>query len=213
MALAPTSAQPVDEFVLSTTTAAYPTLWVYLPYAIGNPPSGRSAEKADKPAQPFVELRLEEKNTDDDAYSQRTIMTIPPAQAGIVGIPLTPANLEAPLDVNKLYQWLFVVHCVPGDASANKFTRLTLLRVTPESRIPSSLEQSISEQQRKLYTQYGLWEDVQRGVWNDFITALAARRCRSSHDLTLVTLWTQALKDVGLQSIATQPLTCAPPAL
>ncbi|MBW4471859.1 MAG: DUF928 domain-containing protein [Stenomitos rutilans HA7619-LM2] len=208
-ALAPTPVQAVDEQALGATTAAYPTLWFYLPYTIGQSTPSTQAEKSDKTPQPFVELRLEEKNADDSAYHQRTILTMSYTQAGIIGIPLTSTS-QSPLEVGKLYHWLFVIHCVPGDASANKFTRLSLLRVTPESRVPQPLEQSIPRPQRKLYTQYGLWDTVNDGVWNDFITALAALRCRSPNDATLTTLWAQSLTDVGLQSVAKQPLQCPP---
>ena len=211
-ALAPTSEHTVDQLVLSATTAAYPTLWFYLPYNIGASTTGTQKQKADTTTQPFIELR-EEKEAGDNTYSQRTLTTLFQVQAGIIGIPLNQASLPEPLEVGKLYHWLLVIHCVPSDASANKFTRFALLRVAPASRNPQALEQSVSVEQRQLYTQYGLWETVQEGGWNDFITTLAALRCRSTHDRTLATLWTQSLKDVGLQSIATQPLTCTPSAL
>lgn len=206
-AIAPTSAQLIDEFVLSVTTQAYPTLWFYLPYTIGAPSSSAGTAKAGKPVPPAIELRLEEKDADDDAYSQRTIMTLSHAKAGIVGFPLTPESLQTPLEVDKLYRWLLVVHCIPGDASANTFTRLNLVRVAPQPLDPQSLE--FSAPQRKLYTQYGLWEAVQAGAWNDFITTLAALSCRSPNDATLTAVWAQSLTDVGLKPIAQKPLLCA----
>jgi hypothetical protein len=166
---------------VSTTTAEYPTLWFYLPYAI----------TSDRPA----ELRREDPDPVDQNYvQQRTVLRLTNAPAGVIGVRL-PAT-EAPLGINQSYHWTFVVLCDRQDTSTNQFVSGEIVRLTAQSNLMQQIRQT--GQRSHLYTQAGLWEDA--------ITTLADLKRRSPNDSQLTAEWTNLLKTVGLEAIATKPI-------
>jgi Domain of Unknown Function (DUF928) len=170
-----------SSFLVSTTTAEYPTLWFYLPYAI----------TPDRPA----ELRREDPDPTDQNYvQQQTVLRLTDAPAGVIGIRL-PVT-EAPLQVDRVYNWTFVVLCDRQDTSTNQFVSGSIVRLTAQSNLMQQIRQT--KQKSRFYTQAGFWEDA--------ITTLADLKRRSPNDSQLTDEWTALLKTVDLEAIATKPV-------
>ncbi|KAM3108648.1 DUF928 domain-containing protein [Phormidesmis sp. 146-33] len=170
-----------SSFLVSTTTAEYPTLWFYVPYAI----------TPDRPA----ELRRDDPDPTDRNYvQQQTVLRLTNAPAGVIGVRL-PAT-EAPLKIDQSYHWTFVVLCDRQDASTNQFVSGAIVRLTAQSSLMQQIQQT--GQQSRLYTQAGFWEDA--------VTTLADLKRRSSNDSQLTAEWTALLKTVDLEAIATKPI-------
>ncbi|MGV0029333.1 DUF928 domain-containing protein [Phormidesmis priestleyi] len=168
-------------FLVSTTTGEYPTLWFYLPYAI----------TPDRPA----ELRREDPDPTDPNYvQQQTVLRLTDAPAGVIGVRL-PAT-EAPLEIDRSYNWTFVVLCDRQDASTNQFVSGAIVRLAAQSNLMQQIRQT--GQQSRFYTQAGFWEDA--------ITTLADLKRRSPNDSQLAVEWTNLLKTVDLEAIATKPV-------
>lgn len=179
-----------------TTAADYPTLWFYVPYAIG----------ASVPASLWVEEP--ESGSDPSAdrvyYTQRQVLSLPPTPAGIVSIQLP--RTEPALTAGRTYRWLLVVQCSATDLSSNKVAALELSRVSQPSTITPSGQASLDAQ---------LDAYRQAGLWSEFITILATAYCEDSARQRLpgdgvTTEWSQMLQDIGLEAIAAQSdLTCS----
>jgi Domain of Unknown Function (DUF928) len=172
-----------SSFLVSTTTAEYPTLWFYLPYAI----------TPDRPA----ELRRETPDPTDQNYvQQRTVLRLTDAPVGVIGVRLPPT--EAPLGVNQSYNWTFVVLCDRQDASTSQFVSGSIVRLAAQSTLIQQLRQTDPKQRSRLYTQAGFWEDS--------ITTLADLKRRSPNDSQLAAEWINLLKTVDLEAIAAKPI-------
>jgi hypothetical protein len=188
-ALMPLDTTASHNQAIGTTTAAYPTFWFYLPYAL----------TPDRPA----ELLVERPDPTDPRYTQqRLLMQVTAVPAGVVGLRLPPT--EAPLTVNQPYHLKLVVRCNPQDASANQFVDATIVRLP----VPASLQQQVQtaspREQARLYASAGFWEDA--------VTTLATLRRQAPQNAQLATAWETLLAEVELTPIANRPIVnCCEP--
>lgn len=190
----PTGAQPLTALVPATidptapgetpleavwglTTAERPTFWFYLPYAL----------TADRPGE-FVLL------DDENNYVYQAAI-VGSGGEGVIGVPL-PAT-AAPLAVDRLYSWTFLVYC---EADNPTFTQGQIQRVALPASLASGMPETATAQ-AALYARHGLWHDA--------LTALAAA---DRSDPAIAADWRSLLESVGLGEIADRPLLdcCAP---
>ena len=95
----PNEKQPNEISVWGQTTAAYPKIWVFMPYTSKN-----------------TQLTLSLQNDrEDDLY---TAKIIPPAMPGIISIQI-PTSLQ-PLKVNQSYRWKLTAKVYCGQKSEEK---------------------------------------------------------------------------------------------
>ena len=125
------------EFVWGLTTAAHPTLWFYLPYAIA-------------PELP-IEFVLQDEQ-DNDIYHTTLTTSTPP---GIFHLQLP--TTATPLAVGKMYHWYLIVNC---DPDAPPMVEGWVQREAVNPALASQLQQATPRQQAALYAQHGIWYDA-----------------------------------------------------
>lgn len=178
--------------VWGLTTAERPTFWFDIPYA--------------KEAIASMEFVLQDSSTPaHDIY--RTQLTAPD-QPGIISVRI-PSTVP-PLRVGDLYQWFFKVRLkceAKPDANQPVFKQRIpkeelygwIERVSPSPTLAEQLQQATPQQQTALY--------IENGIWYDALAALAELRLANPQSSALTEDWQSLLKSVGLESLATKPLT------
>jgi hypothetical protein len=162
------------------TIADRPTLWFYVPYS---PDSGLEAE-----------FTLIDK-TENDVYKTTFPLKEKP---GIIGLKL-PETLR-PLQAGKRYKWVFSMICDPTNPSANIFVNGEIERIPLDSTLQAQLKKmSDPKAQSALYAENELWSEA--------LTTLAQARRRNLKDPTLQADWSNLLKSMNLDDIASEPLT------
>lgn len=169
--------------VIGTTASDRPMLWFYVPYQIGDKVSAQLWQQERDP---------QASSQNEELYNERLIMSLPATTPGLVGIQLP--DTESSLKVNTIYNWFLTVQCNPDDPSTAKFVDLSLVRVTPETAVPSAIAAAPPRKQLAAYTQ--------RGLWNEAITVLNTARCNPTGDSELVDEWSNVLRAIGLRDIA-----------
>ena len=128
---------------------------------------------------------------DNQVYSQ-TFIPIK-GEPGIIS--LKSADSTPPLEVGKNYQWAVVLVCnekpSPNDPVVTSWVRRVGLP-QPENYQKADLKQA------NAYSQ--------QGIWYDAVITLARIRNTQPDNQAVVNIWTNFLKSVGLDAIATQPL-------
>lgn len=170
------------ESVFGLTTAASPTLWFYIPYALTS-----------KTPIEFV-LQDEQGN---NIY--KTSFTTDQGQPGIVSFSL-PSTATA-LKVGKMYHWYLIIDCAPDNPPA---VEGWIKRVAINSTLTRRLQTATPQQRVALY--------ATNGIWYDALTTLAELRGANPEDATLLNDWVSLLHSVGLDALMNEPLTqcCAP---
>jgi hypothetical protein len=160
------------------TIADRPTLWFYIPYS----PDARLS----------AEFTLKENN--------KVYKTIFPLKEkpGIIGLKL-PETLP-PLQAGKRYTWVLSVICNPDRRSADIFVHGEIERISLDSTLQAQLKKiSDPKAQSALYAENQLWSEA--------LTTLAQARRRNLKDRTLQADWSNLLKSMNLDDIASEPLT------
>lgn len=164
------------------TIADHPTLWFYVPYS---PDSGLEAE--------FTLF-----DVDDEAvniYQTRFPLKEKP---GIIGLKL-PETLR-PLQAGKRYKWNFSVICNPNNRPADISVDGYIERIPLDSTLQAQLKKiSDPKAQSALYAENELWPEA--------LTTLAQARRRNLKYRTLQADWSNLLKSMNLDDIASEPLT------
>jgi hypothetical protein len=161
------------------TIADYPTLWFYIPYS----PDRLSAE--------FT--LLDEK--ENDVYKTTFPLKEKP---GIIGLKL-PETLR-PLQAGKRYKWVLSVICNPNNRTADISVYGDIDRISLDSALQVQLKKmSDPNAQSALYAENELWPEA--------LTTLAQARRRNLQDRTLQADWSNLLKSMNLDDIASEPLT------
>lgn len=164
------------EFVWGKTVAERPTFWFYVPYTLT--------------AKLPVEFVLQDEAQKPVYEATFTAIGTSP---GIISFQLpSPA---APLEVNKMYHWYFVVNCDPDDPI---FVEGWIQRSLLNSELKRQLEQATPREQVSLY--------AANGIWYEAMTSLAELRHANPKDTSLTTDWTGLLQSVGLGAIAQEPI-------
>jgi hypothetical protein len=168
------------EILPPATIADRPTLWFYVPYS---PDSGPEAE--------FT--LIDEK--ENDVYKTKFPLKEKP---GIIGLKL-PETLP-PLQAGKRYKWNFSMICNPNNRSDDVFVNGDIERISLDSTLQAQLKKmSDPKAQSALYAKNSLWSEA--------LTTLAQARRRNLQDSTLQADWSNLLKSMNLDDIASEPLT------
>jgi len=177
---ADSTAAETTETLPPATIADHPTLWFYVPYS---PDARLSAE--------FT--LIDEK--ENDVYKTTFPLKEKP---GIIGLKL-PETLS-PLEAGKRYYWVFSVICQPNNRSQDNFVYGDIERISPDSTLQAQLKKmSDPKAQSALYAEKELWPEA--------LTTLAQARRRNLQDRTLQADWSNLLKSMNLNDIASEPLT------
>jgi Domain of Unknown Function (DUF928) len=163
---------------LGLTVAERPTFFVYVPQT--------TAKEAS------FSLQDESQN-----LIYRTKVALP-STGGVVSISL-PKTATA-LEVGKDYKWVVEIHCLadldPDNPLVNGWVRRT--QVNPA--LADKLKQAKTSVERaEVYSEAGIWYEA--------IASMADARRSQPQDSRLAQSWEQLLTSVGLEAIATQPLT------
>ncbi len=156
------------------TTAAYPTLWFYLPET--------TAEMAnfwliDEQGDLVYDLMLELQG-----------------QVGLIALPLDRMEDMPALEVGQRYEWTFALVCDPLDRGGDVLVSGELERIELPPEQATRLDSLTEPQQRALaYAELGLWHDM--------LTPLAQLYREQPSDGDLAGLWEQMLDDAGLSAL------------
>lgn len=163
-----------ETYVGGRTTAAYPTFWFYVPYALT--------------ADLTAEFILQDEAGQDLYRVTSAELPISKPTPGIVGVTL-PAT-AAPLEVGKVYQWYFKLSC---GAEAPLYVQGGIERVALPPELASQLANATPQEQAKLY-----WQNE---VWYDAATILARLYQNNPTDPTIQSAWADLLRSIGLEDI------------
>ncbi|MDZ8258165.1 DUF928 domain-containing protein [Nostoc sp. ChiQUE01b] len=128
---------------------------------------------------------------DNQLYSQSFIAI--KGEPSIISI--KSADNSPPLEVGKNYQWVLALICgekpSPNDPVIISWVRrVALPQLQSQQRITLEQVDAYSEQ----------------GIWYDAVIALAQIKSTQPDNQAIAYIWTDFLKSVGLEAIATQPL-------
>jgi Domain of Unknown Function (DUF928) len=166
-----------ETYVGGSTTAAHPTFWFYVPYAL----------TADLTAEFILQ---------DDAGED--VYRIPSANfptsertPGIIGISL-PSTV-APLKIGKVYQWYFKLTC---KMEAPTYVQGGIERIPPDSDLAGQLANVSPQEQVRLYLANDLWYDA--------VNVLAQLRRTRPTDAAINAAWVDLLRSVKLEDISSE---------
>ncbi|MEH2184274.1 DUF928 domain-containing protein [Nostoc sp.] len=129
---------------------------------------------------------------EDNQLHSQTLIPIK-GEPGIISI--KSADSSPPLEVGKNYQWVLVLTCgekpSPNDPVITSWVRRVVL---PQ----------LQSQQRTTLEQADIYSE--QGIWYDALITLAQIRNTQPNNQAIADIWTDFLKSVGLEAIATQPL-------
>lgn len=169
----------VPENNLGLTEAAYPTFFFYIP------------ESQTPKAIEFVLLD----DSDRQVY-ETTFMTT--GTAGIINLSLPSFAGLQPLEIGKNYHWYFSMLCNPLNRAEDVFVEGWIQRVEPNPVLALKLENASAAERVNLYASAGLWHEA-------LMTLTELRRDRPN-DSPIAANWTKLLQNVGLETIAQEPL-------
>lgn len=169
----------VPENNLGLTVAAYPTFFFYIPQSL----TPKAVE--------FVLLD----DSDRQVY-ETTFMTT--GASGIINLSLPSFAALPPLEIGKNYHWYFSMICNPVNRAEDVFVEGWIQRVEPDPVLAFKLEKASSVERANLYASDGLWHEALMTL-----TELSRDRPNNSE---IAANWTQLLQNVGLETIAQEPL-------
>lgn len=110
---------------------------------------------------------------------------------GIVklNLPKTAPDLE----IGKEYEWQFAIVCDPEDREADEFIQGEIERAELSQELKTKIDRAEPLDRAKLY--------AGERIWNDTLAILAELRSSNEKE------WKELLKSVGLEAIASAPLT------
>lgn len=177
-ALVPITASARSKVVWGLTTATHPTFLFYVPYRAQDVHSAK-----------FV-LR-----TTDDQLVYQTRVTLPQSP-GVISLSL-PQSVTA-LAEGKPYHWYFNIYCAerkPPTAVVHGWVQRKTVTLTLQQQLAQATPQGRSE----LY--------FANGIWYDAVTTLADLHHRNPNDIRLAQQWAEVLEFVGLDAIASEPIS------
>ena len=105
--------------------------------------------------------------------------------------------MDAPLDVDRTYRWVFSLLADPRNPSENPRVSGRLSRIAPDPTLLTELEAAQTPRDRAL-----LWMD--EGIWHDALTAVA--HLRQTSPSIAEQDWQDFLGSAGLGAIADAPI-------
>jgi hypothetical protein len=177
---ATSGAAPVTQ-VWGLTSTAHPRFWFSVPY--------------DAVKVSAIEFVLQ---NDQDQTIYRTPVPVP-STPGIVSVQL-PSTVDG-LEPNQPYHWFFKVRvlCKLDQPTTLDYVEGWIQRTPLDPELGARLAQAAPQQQAALY--------AENGIWYDALTTLAELKLAQPEDQAIAQDWTELLKSVGLENLATQPLT------
>ncbi|PIG92783.1 DUF928 domain-containing protein [Gloeocapsopsis sp. IPPAS B-1203] len=164
------------EVVWGLTTVEHPTFWFYVPYRAQDVHSAR-----------FV-LR-----TADNQLVYQTSVSLP-NKPGVISLTL-PTTVA--LEVTNQYHWYFNIYCAERKPpTAIVHGGIQRRAITPT--LASQLAQATPQQQTQLY--------FANGFWFDAVTTLGQLHYHNPSDMAIAKNWTDVLRFVGLDAIASEPI-------
>jgi hypothetical protein len=136
-ALVPVYNHSDSQLVWGLTTAARPTFWFYIPYAIA--------------PQNEIEFVLKDSQ---DRYAYRTKFSGKKTPPGIVNISLPPT---VSLSSNRDYTWYFLIYC--GSRTPASYVS-GLIRRVDRPNLEKQLRSATLREQVALYAEQGIWYDA-----------------------------------------------------
>ncbi|WNN87458.1 DUF928 domain-containing protein [Gloeocapsopsis dulcis] len=164
------------EVVWGLTTVEHPTFWFYVPYRAQDVHSAR-----------FV-LR-----TADNQLVYQTSVSLP-NKPGVISLTL-PTTVS--LEVTKGYHWYFNIYCAQGKPPT-AIVHGGVQRRTITPALASQLAQATPQQRAELY--------FANGFWFDAVTTLGQLHYHNPGNMALAQNWTDVLRFVGLDAIASEPI-------
>lgn len=157
------------------TISPYPTLYFYIPTS----------------AEHQAELQLRDLDSGKSLYRHRVAVAQTP---GVIAVSLP--TTQAPLEVDRLYQWQFRLICDPDDRERDLVVTGVVQRVQPSPDLSQQLVAAQPARKPALFDQAGIWyEALQSTV-----------ELRHSDPSLATQQWMTLLQEVGLTAIAQKPL-------
>jgi hypothetical protein len=177
--LSAAGATPITQ-VWGLTSADHPRFWFFMPY---EPTQMRA-----------IEFVLQ--NSQDQTIYRTPIPA--PSAPGIVSVNL-PSTVSG-LEMNQQYHWFFKVRavCEPNQTMTLDYVEGWIQRTHLEQGLRDRLTQATPRQQAALY--------AENGIWYDALNTLAELKLTQPEDGAIAQDWTDLLKSVELEDLATQPL-------
>lgn len=169
----------VPENNLTLTTAAYPTLFFYVP------------EMKESKTAEFVLLNESEEVLYESVFELD-------GKSGIVSFSLPNSEALSPLEVGRKYQWYFSLVCNPKDRAEDIAVDGWLQRVNTEPNLVSRLQNASVFDQANLY--------ISENLWTDALVILADARYERPNDVMVANEWKKLLQLIGLDIIEREPL-------
>jgi hypothetical protein len=166
--------------VWGLTSTAHPRLWFSVPY--------------DAAKVSAIEFILQ---NDQDQTVYRTSVAVP-SMPGVISVQL-PVTLSG-LEIDQPYHWFFKVRavCEPNQAATLDYVEGWIQRIHLNPELVNRLAQASPQQQASLY--------AENGIWYDALTTLADLRLAEPENLSVAQDWTDLLRTIELENLATQPL-------
>jgi Domain of Unknown Function (DUF928) len=171
-----TSLLAVGDFTLSE----YPSFWVYIPY---------TSEEID-----YLEFTLEDNSESRPLYRTAIQLTDKP---GIIKIPI-PSEKKYALAPQNNYNWNLVVYCTPNQTNTPDIILNDSIRRLP---VTLQLQEQLNAVKSEEYLVY-----IDRYIYYDAVTNLAALRIVNSTSDRLHQAWVNLLELLGRKELVGEPI-------
>lgn len=162
-------------YVGGSTTAEYPTFWVYVPYSLN--------------ANLTAEFILQDDTGQDIYRIASTDFSAAEVSPGIVSISL-PSTI-APLKIGKLYKWYFKLNC---DAEAPMYVQGGIERISLNANLAKQLASATPQEQANFY--------IKNNLWYDAVNIIAELYRTNPTDNNTKSAWINLLRSLGLEDLA-----------
>ncbi|MDJ1171717.1 DUF928 domain-containing protein [Roseofilum sp. BLCC_M154] len=176
------NAEPLTALVpvkdLALTLESHPTLFWYVPKAEGK----------------TVKFTLLDKNDQTIIYEKELPA---PSASGIVGIELSPDEMEG-LKENELYHWYLSVVCDPQDRTGDIIVDGWIERMEADGDLKAQIQAANPEALPKIY--------AESGIWHDALSAMAKLYNENPQNEAIASQWETLLRSVQLDAFANTPI-------
>lgn len=164
-----------ETYVGGSTTAEYPTIWVYVPYSLS--------------ADLTAEFILQDDTGQNIYRITSTDFAAAEVSPGIISISL-PSTI-APLKIGKVYKWYFKLNC---DQETPMYVQGGIERIALNSNLAKQLANATPQEQANLY--------IKNNAWYDAVNIIAKVYRTNPTDNNTKSAWINLLRAIGLEDIA-----------
>ena len=161
-------------YVGGSTTAEYPTIWVYVPYSLS--------------ADVTAEFILQDDTGQNIYRIASTNFSAAEVSPGIISISL-PSTI-APLKIGKLYKWYFKLNC---DAETPIYVQGGIERIPLNANLANQVVRATPQERANLY--------VKNNLWYDAVNILAKLYRTNPTDNNTKSAWINLMRSLGLEDI------------